>query len=335
MCGPSTMRYALMCSSRPRRITLRRSVFAQASGSTQATSTSAGCAPRRRSRTAPPTTYASGESLRNAGKSASSSSRNDIAQRADPLDLHFDDVAGRERPDPRGRAGEDDVARQHGHDRGDELDEHAAVEDHLRGVAVLLRGAVHARLDVQPLGIELGLDARPDRAKRIEALAARELDVLFLQVARGDVVAAGEAEDDAAPRIARDVLRLPAEDEDELPLVVDALRLRRPDDGSGRRQQRARRLEKDDRLRRRLVAELFGVLRIVAPDADDLARQHRWQQRGGGDEDAIVRRVAEVERIVAGVADEVLVVGDADRWGTIVDVAVDFHQTAAGWPPRS
>src|ERR1041385_5774609 len=261
MCSPSTTRYALMCSSRPRRITLRRSVFAQASGSRQATSTSAGCAPRRRSGTAPPTTYASGESLRNAGKSASSSSRNDIAQRADPLDLHFDDVAGRERPDARGRAGEDHVTRQHGHDRGDELDEDAAVEDHLRGVAVLLRGAVHARGDGEARRVELGLDARPDRAKRIEALAARELDVLLLQVARGDVVAAGEAEDDVAPRIARDVLRLPAEDENELALVVDALRLRRPDDGPVRRQQRARRPEKNERRPGGPVARVFGGLR--------------------------------------------------------------------------
>src|SRR5205814_1106632 len=96
-------------------------------------------------------------------------------------------------------------------------------------------------------------------------------------------------------------------------LEVDALRLRRADDRPVRRQQRARRLEKNDRLRRRLVAELPGVLRVVAPDADDLARGNGWEERGRGDEERrVVGAVAEVEGIVAGVADEMLPLGHAD-----------------------
>ena len=61
-------------------------------------------------------------------------------------------------------------------------------------LAVDARAAARARRR-----IEIGLDARAEGAEGVEALAARELHVLLLQVARGDVVRAGEAEDDVAP----------------------------------------------------------------------------------------------------------------------------------------
>src|SRR5204862_6940846 len=110
---------------------------------------------------------------------------------------------------------------------------------------------------------ERGLDARAERAEGVEALGARELLVFFLQVARGDVVGAGVAED-------RPLL---ADDDGQLAFVIDALRLRRADDRAVWRQDRAGRLQEDDRLGRRVVAQLLRMIRVVAPDRDDLRRR--------------------------------------------------------------
>src|SRR3712207_8150589 len=54
---------------------------------------------------------------------------------------------------------------------------------------------------------------------------------------------------------------------------------------------RGRRLEEQDRLGRDLIAELAGVLGVVAADGHHLARQHRGQQPylGGGQPLAGVR----------------------------------------------
>src|SRR5438132_766431 len=52
--------------------------------------------------------------------------------------------------------------------------------------------------------------------------------------------------------------------------MIDTLRLRRPDDRSLVRQQRGGRFQKDDRLGRRFVAELLGVLGVISADGDDL-----------------------------------------------------------------
>src|ERR1043166_4480196 len=100
---------------------LRPSARAQANGSWQATSTSAGALPVSRSRTAPPTTYESCGSFVSAGKSSIRRSRNDIPQRADPLDLHLDRIAGVERSDAGGGGGGNHLARQQGDGRRDEL----------------------------------------------------------------------------------------------------------------------------------------------------------------------------------------------------------------------
>src|SRR5512142_1699330 len=186
-------------------MTRSRTAFAHASGSWQATSTSAGSMPRRRSRVAPPTIQLSGGSFESSGKRRSSSSRNMIAQRADPLDLDLDRIAGSERTDARRRAGEDHVAGHERHHGRDELDEHVAREDHVARIAVLPDLAVHARNEAQGCDVEIGLDHRTDRTERVEALPPRVLHVFLLQVARGDVVAAGESENVLAPVAAEDV----------------------------------------------------------------------------------------------------------------------------------
>jgi len=56
----------------------------------------------------------------------------------------------------------------------------------------------------------------------------------------------------------------------ELGLRIDVSRLRRQDDRVPRPDQRVLELAEDERLGRRLVAELGCVLRIVPADADDL-----------------------------------------------------------------
>ena len=130
----------------------------------------------------------------------------------------------------------------------------------------------------------------PRGQKRVEALAARELHVLLLQIARGDVVGAGEAEDDAAPVVAADVARGLADDDGQLPFEIDALRLRRADDRAVRSEHGGRRFQKNDRLGRRFVAELLRVLGVVAADGDDLRRRHRREKLGIGERDRVVRR---------------------------------------------
>src|SRR5690606_13493337 len=119
------------------------------------------------------------------------------------------------------------------------------------------------------------LDPRTDRAERVEALRARPLAVLLLQIACGDVADAGVAVD----RIERLLALRPADratDHDtELGLVLDALALLRQHDRLARSHDRRGRLQEQERLCRRLVAELLRVSGVVPPDADDLRRTYR------------------------------------------------------------
>ena len=127
-----------------------------------------------------------------------------IAQHADALDLDLDHVTVAQEalwlapdPDPGRRAGHDHVARferERPRGVGDDLG-HA--EDHVAGVPVLKRlardGGAHAE------GLRVGdlvarHQPRTERAERVEALAADPLAIAELEVARGDVVAAGVAE---------------------------------------------------------------------------------------------------------------------------------------------
>src|ERR1051326_1419037 len=237
-----------MCSSLPRRITLWRSAEAAPKGSFDATSTSAGSRSRSRSRIAPPTTYAGSGTLRRSGKSRCRRSSNDIAQNADPFDLHFDGVAGVQRSDACRRAGEDHIAGKERHHLRDELDDRVAFEAHLLGVAVLLDRAVHARLNAQARGIEIALDVRAEGTEGVEGLGAGELHVFLLQVAGGDVVRAHESLHEVTPSRRRDVLRFAADDDGQLTFVIDALRYCWTDDRAARREDGRRRLHEDDRL---------------------------------------------------------------------------------------
>src|SRR5260370_1031661 len=87
----------------------RPKVFAAPSGSSEATSTSAGSRPRTESRTAPPTTYAGNGTARSRGKRCIRDSRHDIAESADPLDLDLDLVAPAQGAHSGPRAGQDQI----------------------------------------------------------------------------------------------------------------------------------------------------------------------------------------------------------------------------------
>src|SRR5215204_4452499 len=85
------------------------------------------------------------------------------------------------------------------------------------------------------------------------------------------VVAGGVAEDVVRRVLLADVARLPADDDDELGLVVELLgRLLRDGDRAAMMVQHRVELVEEDRHRRHRVAGLGRVLAVVQADADDL-----------------------------------------------------------------
>ena len=94
---------------------------------------------------------------------------------------------------------------------GDEADEERHGKDEVPGVRGLAQLAVEEGLDVEVGGIEAGGDARPDRGEGVERFGPGELLVLVLEVAGGDVVEAGVAQDvvgsTGRPRSGRDAVR--------------------------------------------------------------------------------------------------------------------------------
>ena len=107
----------------------------------------------------------------------------------------------------------------------------------------------------------------------------RVLRFLLLQIARGDVVHAGEPED-VVPRVSRGhAMRAPADDDAELGFVIDAADARRTADRIARPDHGRRRLDEQQRLGRQRLADFSRVILVVEADADDLRRPHRRQQR--------------------------------------------------------
>ena len=103
-----------------------------------------------------------------------------------------------------------------------------------------------------------------------------------LHVARGDVVGDGVPEHVLQRAVRGDVLDDLADDDGELGLVVRRARVRRQDDRVVRADDGRVRLEEQQRRGRDLVAQLGGVVGVVAADADDLgARDHRCEQADG------------------------------------------------------
>ena len=123
---------------------------------------------------------------------------------------------------------------------------------------------------------------RSHRAKRVEALGAPPLSVGLLKIARGDVVHDGVAANVRPYVFVRtDFSRAFADHDGQLAFEIHALRLRRNADRLARRDHRRRRLEKNQRLLRDLVAQLRCMFAIIAADADDLARYDGREELGG------------------------------------------------------
>ena len=160
-------------------------------------------------------------------------------------------------------------------------DERRHVEDHVRGRAVLARrrrSTRHALGTRERRRASVSIHG-PDGAERVEALGARELHVLLLEVARGHVARARVPEDVARARSARATLfaRLPMTTASSASCSTRALSGGRTIAPPGPSERR-RRLQEEQRLGRHLVAELLGVRRVVAADADDLRRRDRAER---------------------------------------------------------
>src|ERR1700676_4013092 len=116
---------------------------------------------------------------------------------------------------------------------------------------------------------------RTDGTEGVEALPARELYIRLLNVARRDVVETRITKD-VSERIfgIAQMRTAPADHNRELAFMLNALRILRKHDGLFRSDDGGGRLEKHERLFGNFVAELRGVGRIIAPDADDFAGFH-------------------------------------------------------------
>src|SRR5680860_1065540 len=184
-------------------------------------------------------------------------------------DAHF--VADLHRSDTVGGAGEDDIAGQQRHERRDVLDDLGDLEDHPRRARTLLEFVTEFRADRHVGWIEVGLDPRPERAKRVEALRTRPLAVAGLQVAGRHVVADRVAEDDLRG-ISRGYVAADAADHDgEFAFEVHIAALRRVEDRFARPDDARVRFQEDQRFLGHVAAHFLGMRMVVLADANNLA----------------------------------------------------------------
>jgi hypothetical protein len=126
------------------------------------------------------------------------------------------------------------------------------------------------RRDLERRGVERVARLGADGAEAVEPLRARPLPVALLEVARRDVVERHNAAQGAhgfglrRPRQAR------ADHDADLPFELHALGRGGEQDGLALGDHARRRLEEEERRRGDLVAQLPGVIAVVATDADDL-----------------------------------------------------------------
>ncbi len=117
-----------------------------------------------------------------------------VAQDADPLNFNFHRITVSKRPHPGRSARQDQIAGFEGHHGRNIDDQLRHAEDHLARRGKLFDFAVHAAGDEIIGGIQISFNPGADRAKCIKALGARPLAVAALQVARGDIVGDGVAQ---------------------------------------------------------------------------------------------------------------------------------------------
>ncbi len=153
--------------------------------------------------------------------------------------------------------------------------------DHLAGAAQLPLLAVDGELDGQ-VGrggqVDVRLHPGAQRAGGVEALGPRPLLLAPLHVPGGDVVGAGVAEDDVLDAVARDLAAHPPDHHGQLGLVVQLLGEGGVADLVAGADHRGGRLEEGEGDVGHLVAQLAGVLGVVAAEGHDLVGEHRRQQ---------------------------------------------------------
>src|SRR5208282_122524 len=167
------------------------------------------------------------------------------------------------------------------HDLRNVTDEDIERENKIFRVAGLPEVAVDSGfdLDARPgVNVDAVGDHGSDGAEGVEAFAAHPLRLFALQIAGGEIIYAGVAEDVGAYVIARGEPVAAAGDHDsQFALIVGVRGSLGPKNRSARRQQGRGRFEKQQRLLRNFVAKFGGVLAIVAADADDLRGAYRRQ----------------------------------------------------------
>src|SRR5262245_36378666 len=148
-----------------------------------------------------------------------------IHERANPTHFNLHYIAGLHTRDSRGRSGRDQVSGVQCHDLRDVPYKKGDRKGHVGSVTFLFYFAVETRLDADIRRIDFRLNPRSHGTKRVKRLAACELNVFALQIARGDIVETRVAKD-ITQRIvaARDLACTPANHDPKLTFVFDLLR---------------------------------------------------------------------------------------------------------------
>src|ERR1041384_5805400 len=103
-----------------------------------------------------------------------------VAENADPVHFYFDCIAVLHAGNARGRSGRNQVARIQCHDLRDVSYKKGDRECHVSRVAFLFHFAVQTRLDCNIGRIDVSLNPRTHRTKRVKRFATRELNVFAL-----------------------------------------------------------------------------------------------------------------------------------------------------------
>src|SRR5271157_375129 len=214
-------------------------------------------------------------SYRNARDCAKSRARrmHRIAQHANTRHGDFHGVSRNERADSRGCAAGNQVAGEQGHHARNPADQEGYGIDHEGGVARLAAFAIDVGLDQDVARIELRFDMRSGGAKRVKALGASELHIALLEIARGNIVHAGVAQDVGKwIVIIAEMRALLADHDAQLAFVLDAIGVARQDDGLLRADYGRGGFQKDERLFGNFIAKFGGVRSVVTSNADNLGR---------------------------------------------------------------
>src|SRR5262249_16256742 len=150
--------------------------------------------------------------------------------------------------DTLGRAGRNDVSGLKRHHEGHELDELIDWKEEMLGVRRLSSHLIDPSLNSARAAVEAGRDARTDRRDRVQRLGASELRLFLLQIARRDVIEAGQSENMIPRGSSRHSMGLLPDHDGELGLMIDAADAWGQPDGIAGAYHGRGRLEEDQRL---------------------------------------------------------------------------------------